>query len=149
MLRHAVGIAIAATALLAQAGAAQSPAGTWSFDWPVAVENGVVMQTAPVELVLEVKGDSVIGTWTMTRPDGTKGRTTALRGTFTGGKGQLTSDPITARANENGVITEVKLVHEWSITLEQNQLRADVIAKGEDGRPAREPLQLVGKRSAS
>ena len=149
MTMHARALALAALATLGatlNAEAQSGFAGKWAFDIPVRVENGEVTETAPAVLTIELKGDSVHGTWTVRRPNGEMGDPVPARGKVTAGTAKFLVGPIIGRINENGEVREIKMTSEWTATLEKGELMATVVTKGEDGNGP-PPRKMTGKRA--
>src|SRR5688572_922087 len=117
MLRELIGFAVAAG--LAISGAqAQEVAGTWAVDFDGLIQRTPdgrqqVVRRNKARLVIEVKGDSAFGTWTIETADGPP-RIVKLRGTRKGNSVKLVSDTVSGRmVDKNGQSTTLAFVNTY------------------------------------
>ncbi len=115
-------LAFSLAALAAPLAAQPSIVGTWSVRLPDAVRNqdGVqtVVSTTTATLVLEARGDSVVGTLTRSQ----SGVPRAVRGTVTGSQATLQADT-KARVMTNGEEHTLSLITTFRFTLDGDSMR--------------------------
>ncbi|MFN8580656.1 MAG: hypothetical protein U0163_06710 [Gemmatimonadaceae bacterium] len=147
---------IVAVALLGSVTApsrAQGVGGQWIIDFNRRVQNmnGVISESDPARarMTLEVRGDSVTGTWVLISPvEVQMPAPRTLRGTIANGEVHLVSDPFVVRMREDGEEREMKLRTSYSFKLEAGELRGTQVSRPEgqdDGPP---PRPFVAKRES-
>jgi hypothetical protein len=120
-------IRLAATALLLSAAStlqAQSVvAGKWIAEFELGMRNvdGEItsMGTGKARMELQLKGDSVFGTWVTLEPAppaGTASR--ALRGVFANGVLRLESDPVERRVMMNDTEQRIRMLTRYEVKIE-------------------------------
>ena len=124
-------------AALASAGAleAQGVAGTYLVEYPAQVRstNGAeeVVALGHARLVLQVKGDSLVGTWTITdRPDA---KPRGLRGTVQGNTVNFSTDPTEGHVNMNGQVSTIKMFADYTATITGDEIKGTLKQHSEDG----------------
>ena len=142
MLRTWIGFVMAAG--LATSGAqAQGVAGTWTVDFDrlltrTADGRDTVTARGKAQLVIEVKGDSVFGTWTFEEP-GSQPR--KLRGTWKGNAVKLVSGALPGTIHTNGKVTEMAFINTYEATV-----TGDAIVGTVTPQPQNAQLQATGQR---
>jgi hypothetical protein len=144
-----------AMAICAPAAAeAQSIAGTWTASYPRAVRNINGVQDAEIGtavVTLEVKGDSVFGTWlTQNTPNPAKPR--ALKGTFANGKLSLVAEAMEAtvrRGGETSTGQTISMIGYFEAELKDGKLEGTMRNESTDGTVRNGPLNWSATREAS
>ena len=133
---------------------AQEIAGKWTAEYPTRIRmvNGVAEggEVANAILTLEVKGDSVFGTWhAQNTPNPTTPRKVA--GTFTGGKLNFAAEPIevSIRRTDNGESSErpMKVVSFFEGALKEGVLEGTFYSESEDKTMRTSPLNWTAHRA--
>ena len=124
MLRTALkaGLALVALAIVHAPARAQGPAGSWLVEYPaqIRVTNGEESVTmGKARLTLQVKGDSVLGTWHVLDRADAKPR--AIRGTVSGNiaKWSLENE---GRINDGGETRTIKMVTTFTAIVSGNKV---------------------------
>jgi hypothetical protein len=141
-----------ASALVAPAAAdAQDIAGQWMASYPRAVRNINGVQNAEMGtaiVTLEVKGDSVFGTWlAQNTPNAAKPR--ALKGTFTNGKLNLVAEAMEATVRRGGEMNTgetVRMIGYFEAELKDGALEGTMRNESTDGMVRNGPLKWTAKR---
>lgn len=146
-----VAVGMLSAAVVMPARAQGSLAGTWntSVDVGMRIENGVEtsMGKRPAVMTLTVKGDSVLGTWTLPA-DGSSPAVppNPLRGTRVGNKVTLKADPIERSRNINGETQLVKLVNSFAFELKGDSLVGTSKVSALDGSFESSDREFLAKR---
>ena len=118
--------------LLAPEAASGQVAGTYTWEMPTRVRNegGTMIgsENAVVKLVLDVRGDSVFGTYTMTPPAGSDApppQARDVRGTVSGNKVQF-SMPMQGRVNVNGEERQINSTTNYAITIDGDVINGTI-----------------------
>src|SRR5687768_1147964 len=124
MRQFVVAAAAAVCVLSASAGSAQSIAGTYDVEYPVRMmvnDNPSQAESlAKVKLVLEQKGDSVVGRWQMVSPRETPPE--ELRGTVVGNRVRLFGSA-QAKLRGNGEEKTFSMTQELVFTVEGDEIK--------------------------
>jgi hypothetical protein len=117
---------------------AQGIAGTYLVEYPaqIQVTNGEEnVQMGKARLTLEVKGDSVVGTWlVLNRPDA---QPRAVRGTVQGNTAKFSIES-EGRTNQNGEERTIKVTTDFSATVTGGKIDGTMEFRAEGmSRPAR------------
>jgi hypothetical protein len=114
------------------ASAQQQVAGTYTWEVPTRIRNdgGAVSSSANavVKLVLDVRGDSVFGTYTMTPPAGSDApppQAREVRGTVSGNKVQF-SMAMQGRVNMNGEERAINSTTSYVITIDGDVINGTI-----------------------
>lgn len=155
-LLKAAGVAALAAAMFSVTEAnAQTVAGKWTAEYPTRVRNtgGTVEaeQMGTAVLVLEVKGDSVFGTWhPQNTPVAVEPR--AIKGTFTNGRINFVGAPTEARIRRSGMggdesETAIKMVTYFEGTVKDGAIDGMMHAESEDQTIKSTPIKWTAKLS--
>lgn len=152
MLRGLIGFALAAGLSLSNA-QAQEVAGTWTVDFDRLVTRTAdgrdsVAARGKAQLVIRVKGDSALGTWTI---EGPGGQPRKLRGTRKGNAVKLVSDALPGTVHINGKITEMPFINTYEATVTGDAIVGTITAQAQNGQlPATGPRvrKFDGKRES-
>ena len=125
--------------------------GSWQVDFPRRVENDGsgerVTEYGHALLVLEIKGDSVFGTWKSIDPGPTPAVARRLAGTSAGGKLRLVSEPFEAIMRSPDGESRVKLIGTYDLQIEGDALTGSQQMTPQDGGPQGPALPIKGTRS--
>ncbi|HSJ09456.1 MAG TPA: hypothetical protein VK928_06060 [Longimicrobiales bacterium] len=136
----------------AAASAQQQVAGTYTWEMPTRIRNdgGAVSSNANavVKLVLDVRGDSVFGTYTMTPPAGSDApppQAREVRGTLNGNK-VLFSMAMQGRVNINGEERAINSTSTYTLTIDGDVITGTIDVQTPD-MPMTVPIRtFTGKR---
>lgn len=153
---HSVRVA-AAVALFAAATSlqAQSPvAGKWAADFELGMRNVngemTSMGTGHARITLELKGDSVVGTWQVLDPAPANGApaTRPLKGVFANGMLKLETEPAVRRVVLNDEEKQIRMVTRYELKLDGDVLAgtAQQVALGGEIEPPSRPFKATREK---
>ena len=117
-----------------------SLAGSWSAEFPRRIQNvngeERVTEMGRARLTLELRGDSVLGTW-QTLPEANQSApvSRALRGVIEAGRLRIVSDPFEATQRTMSGESTVRLSNSFELALEGDSLKGTMQTRGPDGAP--------------
>jgi hypothetical protein len=133
------------------ANAQSAVSGSWNVEFPRRVENDGsgerVTEYGHALLVLEIKGDSVIGTWKSLDPGPNAAVSRRLAGTSSGGKLRLVSEPFEAVMRSPDGESRVKLVGTYDLEIQGDALTGTQQMSPQDGGQQGPSLPVKGTRS--
>jgi hypothetical protein len=143
MLWGSIAFALAAVLAISHA-QAQEVAGTWAVNFDKTIKRTAdgrdsVAVRGKAQLVIEVKGDSAFGTWTM---EGPGGQPLKLRGTWKGNSFKLVSDVLTGTSITRAGTTTVTFISTYEATV-----TGDAIAGTTTSQPQNAQFAAMGARA--
>lgn len=145
-------LALGAFAMPRIARAQGSLAGTWNTEFAtrVTMENGTLTaaETRKATMILTVKGDSILGTWVVAAEGASPAQAPVrLRGTRSGGKFELRSDPVERTVNMGQGPQQVKMVSVYKFEMRGDVLEGTSQNTSSDGSFDGPELQFSAKRA--
>jgi hypothetical protein len=149
-----VPVVLLAAALFAPANAdAQSVAGTWTAEYPTRVRMGngsaSAEQMGSALLTLEVKGDSVFGTWqAQNTPAPIPPR--GVKGTLSNGRINLVGDPVQAKIRRGGMDGDesaIMMVTYYEGTVKDGAIEGTMYSESDDQSIKSSPIKWTAKLS--
>jgi hypothetical protein len=128
-----VGLAMVVLAILRAPTAAQGVAGTYLVEYPARIQNTNGednVQMGKARLTLQVKGDSVVGTWlVLDRPNA---QPREVRGTLQGGTAKF-SLQTEGRINQNGEERTIRMTTEFTATVSGDKVEGTMQLRSGEG----------------